>query len=49
MQDKDYSFLAYGIRIFDILSLDRKSYHTHVILPRLSREGCVLVVLELMK
>ena len=38
--------LAHQIRISDILSWDRKSYLTHVILPRLSREGCTLVVLE---
>ena len=31
----------------DISSLDRKSYLTRVILPRLSHEGCTLVVLEL--
>ena len=29
------------------LTLDRKSYLTHVILPRLSHEACTLVVLEL--
>ena len=34
-------------RISDILSWDRKSYLTHAILTRLSREGCTLVVLEL--
>ena len=44
---KQLSFLAHRIRISDILSWDRKSYLTHVILPRLSREGCTLVVLEL--
>ena len=31
----------------NILSWDRKSYLTHVILPRLSHEDCTLVVLEL--
>ena len=31
----------------DILSWDRKSYLTFAILPRLSREGCTFVVLEL--
>ena len=31
--------LAHWIRISDILPWDRKSYLTHVILPRLSREG----------
>ena len=39
--------LAHRIKISDILSWDRKSYFTHVILPMLSREGCTLVVLEL--
>ena len=39
--------LAHRIRISDILSSDRKSYLTHVILPRLPREGCKLVALEL--
>ena len=34
------------IRVSDILSWDRKSYLNHVILPRLAREGCTLVVLE---
>ena len=43
------TFLAHQIRILDILSWDRKSYLTHVILPRLSHEGCTLVVLELMR
>ena len=42
-------FLAHQIRTSEILPWDRKSYLTHVILPRLSREGsqCTLVVLEL--
>ena len=40
-------FLAHQIRISEILSWDRKSYLTHVILTRLSREGYTLVVLEL--
>ena len=41
-------FLALWIRISDILPLDRKSYLTHAILPRLSHEGYIhLVVLEL--
>ena len=40
-------FLAHQMRVFDILSWDRKSYLTHVILPRLSCKGCTLVVLEL--
>ena len=31
--------LAHGIRISEILPWDRKSYLTHAILPRLSREG----------
>ena len=39
--------LAHRIRISEILPWDRNSYLTHVILPRLSREGCTLVVLEL--
>ena len=39
--------LAYPIRISDIIFWDRKSCLTDVILPRLSREGCTLVVLEL--
>ena len=39
--------LAHQIRISDISSWDRKSYFSHVILPRLSREDCTLVVLEL--
>ena len=30
-----------------VLSWDRKSYLTHTILPRLSREGCRLAKLEL--
>ena len=34
--------LAHRIRISDILFCDRKSYFTHVILSRLSREGCTL-------
>ena len=36
------SILARRIRISDILSWDRKSYLTLVILPRLSLEGCTL-------
>ena len=39
--------LAHRIWISVILSQDRKPYLTHAILPRLSREGCTLVVLEL--
>ena len=39
--------LAHWIRISDILSRDRNSYLIHVILPRLSNEGCTLIVLEL--
>ena len=38
-------FLAHWIRISDILSWVRNSYLTHVILSRLSYEGCTLVVL----
>ena len=33
--------------ISEILPWDRKSYLTHVSLPRLSRDGCTLVALEL--
>ena len=40
-------FLAHQIRTSEILPWDRKSYLTHVILPRLSHKGCTLVVLEL--
>ena len=39
--------LTHQIRISDILSWDRKFHLTHVILARLSGEGCTLVVLEL--
>ena len=39
--------LAHLITISEILACDRKSYLTHVILPRLSHEGRTLVVLEL--
>ena len=39
--------LAHQIRIIDILFWDRKSYLTNVIIRRLSREGCTLVVLGL--
>ena len=35
------TFLAYGIRISEILPWDRKSYLTHAILTRLSREGFI--------
>ena len=43
-----YGFLfAHRKRISDILSWDRKSYLTHFTLPRLTREGCTLAVLEL--
>ena len=41
------AILAHPIRTSEILPWDRKSYLTHAILPRLSREGCILVVLEL--
>ena len=34
-----WMILAHRIRIFEILPWDRKSYLTHAILPRLSREG----------
>ena len=43
------AFLALRIRMSDILSWDRKSYLTHVILSRLSGEGCTFLVLELMR
>ena len=39
--------LAHRIRIIDISFWDRKSYLTNVIIRRLSREGCTLVVLGL--
>ena len=39
--------LALLIRISDVLPWDRKSYLTHVILPRLSLEGCTMPALEL--
>ena len=43
-----YFILAHGKRISEILPWDRKSYLTYAILPRLSREGYIaLVVLEL--
>ena len=42
-----YPFLARHIRISGILACVRNSYLIHVILPRLSREDCSLVVLEL--
>ena len=41
------AFLAHRIRIAEILPWDRKSCLADVTLPRLSREGCALVVLEL--
>ena len=34
-------FLAHRIRISEILPWDRKSYLTHAILPRVSREGFI--------
>ena len=37
----DRTFLAHNIRISEILPRDRKSYLTHVILPRLSREDYI--------
>ena len=37
-------FLAHRIRTSESLSWDRTSYFTHVIIPRLSCEGCTLVV-----
>ena len=40
--------IAHRIGTSKILPWDRNSYLTHVILPRLSCEGCKLVVLELM-
>ena len=44
---KDFFFLAHRIGISEILPWDRKFYLTHAVLPRPSREGCTLVVLEL--
>ena len=41
------SFLAHRIGISNILFWHRNSSLTHVILPRMSCEGCTLVVLEL--
>ena len=38
-------FLAHRIGISEILPWDGKSYLTHVVLPRLSRIGCALVVM----
>ena len=38
---EDLIILAHWIRISEILPLDRKSYLTHAILPRLSREGYI--------
>ena len=40
------SSLAHQIRTSEILPWDRKSCLTYVILPRLSREGCTMAVLE---
>ena len=45
-QERAY-FLAHWKRISDILSWDRKSYLSYVILPMLSHEGYTLIVLEL--
>ena len=39
--DDRFLFLAHRIRVSDILPWDRKSYLTHVILSRLSREGYI--------
>ena len=39
--------LAHQIRTSEILPYDSKSYLSHIILPRLPRERCTLVVLEL--
>ena len=36
-----YGVLAHRIRIYEILPLDRKSYLTKAILPRLSRESFI--------
>ena len=42
MMFKEFSiFLTHWIRISEILTWDRKSYLTHAILPRLSREGYI--------
>ena len=42
MVNKENYFLAHGIRISEILPWGRKSYLTHAILQRLSREGYIL-------
>ena len=41
--------LAHRISISEFLAWDRKSYLNHATLPRRSREGYALVVLELMR
>ena len=38
---QDSCTVAHQIRVSDILPWDRKSYLTHAILPRLSREGYI--------
>ena len=43
----DSYILAHQIGISEVLPTDRKSYVTHAILPKLSRKGCTLDVLEL--
>ena len=45
---RKYKILAHWIGICEILRWDRKSYLTHVVLPRKSQEDFTLVVLELM-
>ena len=40
-------FLAHRVRISAVLPWDRKFYLTHVMVPRLSCEGCTLVVFEI--
>ena len=41
IQNGASAILAHQIRITEILSWDRKSYLTHAILPKLSREGYI--------
>ena len=44
--DEEATSIAHQIRIFEISVWVRNSNLTHVILPRLLCEGCILVVLE---
>ena len=45
--DEEATIIAHLIRIFDISAWVRNSNLTHVILPRMSCEGCILVVLRI--